>query len=128
MGGIKVPSKKQFVQVRNERTGKWVGTKVIKADTFWLRLKGLLGKSGLEEGEGLWLFPCHQVHMLGMRFPLSVWFLDQKGFVCAIADELEPMRISPNVKGASSAIEFPAGWAELSGTIVGDKLIMEQGL
>lgn len=120
--------KKKSLLVRNERTGKLVGTKVIKADTFWLRLKGLLGKPGLEQGEGLWLIPCQQVHMMGMRFPLSVWFLDQEGFVCALTDELEPMRISPKIKNAVSVIEFPAGWARFNEIMVGDKLVMEQRL
>lgn len=119
-----VLKRKQLFWVRNERTGELVGVKVLRADTFWLRLRGLLGRSRLEEGEGLWLAPCRQVHMLGMRFPLSVWFLDQDGVVCAIINELKPGQISPRIKTAVGVIEFAAGWAQACGTSVGDRLTL----
>jgi len=106
----------------NRRTGQVVAAEVVLASSFWRRLRGLIGHGPLRPGEGLWLKPCRQVHMLGMRFALSVWFLDHTGTVCAIVDNLKPGQISPRLREAASVLEFPAGWALHTGVRSGDKL------
>lgn len=111
--------------VYNMRTDQIIGDCVWKADSFISRLRGLLGHSCLKQGEGLWLTPCQQVHMIGMRFALSVWFIDQSGKICHILDELKPYEISPRRKDAVNVIEFPAGWAKLTDTRIGDRLSWE---
>ena len=113
-------------RLRNLRTGHIVGDWVWKADTFWTRFRGLLGRPRLVLGEGLWLKPCQQVHMLGMRYPLSVWFLDRTDHVCAVIDDLRPWKVSPRSREAASIIEFPTGWGRATNTEVGDKLEWEE--
>lgn len=108
--------------LRNLRTGQIVAEYVRKADSFWPRFHGLLGRTSLTPGEGLWIIPCRQVHMLGMQFAVSVWFLDSAGHVCAIIDELGPWKISPYISSSRSVIEFPAGWGNATNTLLGDKL------
>lgn len=109
-------------QIRNIRSGEIIGEWVCKADSFWTRFHGLLGRTSLAPGEGLWLMPCQQVHMLGMQIPLSVWFLDSSGHICELIDELKPWRVSPYIREALSVIEFPAGWGKATKTLLGDKL------
>lgn len=109
-------------QLLNQRTGQIVGEWVCKADSFWTRFHGLLGRTSLAPGEGLWLIPCQQVHMLGMLFAVSVWYLDSTGHVCELIDELRPWKVSPHIPGASSIIEFPVGWGNATNTVLGDKL------
>ncbi len=58
--------------------------------------------------------------MLGMRYPISVWFLDQSGKILTILDELRPYKISPHCKDAASVLEFPVDWAKLTATHIGD--------
>ncbi len=111
--------------VYNMRTNQIIGDSVWKADGFFSRLRGLLGLSCLKAGEGLWLVPCQQVHMIGMHFALSVWFLDESGKICAILDELKPYKISPRRKDAVNVMEFPAGWARLTDSRIGDTLRWE---
>lgn len=113
-------------KMRNLKTGLIVGECVWKADTFWNRLRGLMGGSRLETGEGLWLIPCQQVHMVGMKFSLSVWFLDQSGHVCALIDDLPRGKISPRVKNSVSVIEFTAGWGIATNTLIGDEIRWEE--
>lgn len=93
------------------------------ADTFLNRLRGLLGRPVLNAGEGLWLKPCRQVHMFGMHYPLSIWFLDQDRRVLRIIDGLNPGEVSPLCREAASVIEFPAEWGERTKTLVGDRLV-----
>ena len=113
-------------KLQNLRTGLIVGECVWKADRFWPRLRGLLGRTGLAQGEGLWLSPCRQVHMFGMQFAISVWYLDNTGRICGLIDNLEPWAISPYMHSAASVIEFPAGWGSLKDTRIGDELAWEE--
>ncbi|MHB1651932.1 MAG: DUF192 domain-containing protein [Desulfitobacteriaceae bacterium] len=114
----------QCVRLRNARTGRNIGESVWLADTYWTRLRGLLGRSVLNPGEGLWLQPCQQVHMLGMIYPLSIWFIDEYNKVFEIIDTLYPWEISSKYSNATSVLEFPVHWAEMTGTVVGDELLI----
>jgi len=115
----------KYGQMRNLRTGQIVAEQVLIADSFWTRFRGLLGRSFLAPGQGLWLKPCQQVHMLGLQFPLSVWFLDKTDHVCALIDDLRPWKISPHFSNAISILEFPVGWGKATNTRLGDELIWE---
>ena len=108
--------------VHNLSTNKIIAECVWKADDFFSRLQGLQGRPVLKPGEGLWLMPCQQVHMFGMRFPISVWFLDKSGTVCDIVDEIKPYRISQRRKEAVSVLELPVDWANLTDTRIGDTI------
>lgn len=110
------------VSLANSRSGEVVGELRI-ADNFLTRLRGLVGRPVLEKGEGLWLKPCRQVHMFGMHYPLSVWFLDRDGKVLHIIDNLMPGKVSPLYREATSVLEFPAGWGKITGTQIGDRLL-----
>lgn len=86
-----------------------LGDRIRRADTFRLRLLGLMFHPGLQPGEGLWLEPCRQVHTHFMRFPLDLLFLDPEGRVLHTLAGFPPWRISPAVPGARAVLELPAG-------------------
>ena len=46
------------------------------AESFGSRLRGLLGRDGIEGA--LYLHPAKSVHTLGMRFPIDVAFVDRE--------------------------------------------------
>jgi len=85
--------------------------------------RGLLGRDGLAPGTGM-LFasslPLMWMHMLFMRFPIDIVFLDRKGCVLHICHQLRPWRLSPIVFRARKALELPAGAAAASSTQLGD--------
>jgi uncharacterized protein len=95
------------------------------AHTHWTRLRGLLGTRRLDPGEGLWIKPCNQVHMLGMRYAIDVVFLDDAGRVLRVVHALQPNRISPRVKGAISVLELPAGTLTRVGLTEGTRVEIE---
>ena len=92
------------------------------ADTWWRRLRGLLGRPPLAEGEGLLLVPCRAVHMLGMRYPIDVAFLDGEGLVVAVHPSLEPGARTEWHRSAEVALEVPAGTLGRAAIRPGDRL------
>lgn len=87
--------------------------KVYSAHTFYLRLRGLLGRRELETNEALHIQPCSDVHTFGMKYDLDIVFLDSAGSVLKV-DSLRPNRWS-YCKGAKAVLEFKAGCALLHG-------------
>lgn len=103
-------------------TGQIVADRLTVADSILSRLKGLLGRDGLQEGEGLWLKPCRGVHTFGMRFTIDVVFLDRSHRVVAIAAELPPNRLTRIYGKAESVLELPAGSAAFFSMQVGHEV------
>jgi protein-S-isoprenylcysteine O-methyltransferase Ste14/uncharacterized membrane protein (UPF0127 family) len=96
-------------RARDAASGVVLAERLRPAHTHWTRLKGLLGTRSLPPGEGLWLRPCRQVHMIGMRYAIDVVFLDDAHRVVRAISALQPGKISPKIAAATSAIELPAG-------------------
>lgn len=92
------------------------------ADTFGKRLRGLMGRSELLQGEGLLITPCNSIHTFFMRFPIDVMFIDERRFVVHLIPSLKPNRLSPLVRTARSVVELPAGTITRSRTELGDQL------
>ena len=95
----------------------------VVAATPWRRLKGLLGRSGLDEGEGLLIRPSSSIHMFFMRFPIDAVFLDEHLVVRKVVPGLKPWRIAA-ARGAKSVVELPAGTAARHGLEDGDRLAL----
>ena len=96
-------------QARDATSGVVVVNHLRCADTHWSRLFGLLGTKELPSGEGLWLKRSRQVHMIGMRYPIDVAFLDDELQILRTISALRPGKVSPRVAGATSVLELPAG-------------------
>lgn len=61
-----------------ERAGQELWTEVRKADGFWDRLVGLMGRSTLGQQSGMWFPRCQSVHMWWMRLNLDLIFLRER--------------------------------------------------
>lgn len=92
------------------------------ADTADARMKGLLGRSHLLDGEGLLIRPCSSVHMLFMRFAIDVVFMGKEDQVVGLCRELKPFTFSPIFFNSCCAIELPAGKITETQTCKGDVL------
>lgn len=88
------------------------------------RARGLLGRAGLQPGEGMLIDRAGSVHMFFMRFPIDVVFLDRDRTVVGVRHELRPWRVA-GARRAVAALELPAGAAAEAGIEVGDVLVLE---
>lgn len=87
----------------------------------WTRMRGLLGRSGLDDGEGILLRPASSVHTFFMRFPIDVVFLDRDLSVLRVVPRLRPWRAVWK-HGAAVVLELAAGECQARGVGVGDRL------
>ncbi len=101
------------------------------ADTEQKKRTGLLNRSSLQPGEGVWIPGCDSIHTFLMKFPIDVVFLDSELSVCDLVSGMQPNgRVER--PGADSVLELPAGAIRQTGTAVKDitefQAVQENGL
>jgi uncharacterized membrane protein (UPF0127 family) len=95
----------------------------LVADSFGLRLRGLLGRPELAGGEGLLLRPSGSIHTWFMRFAIDAVFLDRHFRVVHTAAAIRPWRMA-RARRARAVLELAAGEAARRGIAVGDQLML----
>lgn len=113
----------RYLSVVNETKGRILGDKIQKADSFWTRAKGLLGRKVLLPGEGLLLCPCRGIHSFAMRFTFDAIYLDRDYLVLHTIEHMAINRRGPILKKAWAVLELPAGTVAATITEVGDRLV-----
>ncbi|MDP7112781.1 MAG: DUF192 domain-containing protein [Myxococcota bacterium] len=98
-----------YVSIENRSRDSVVVASAVLANTFWSRMRGLLGRPCPAAGEGLLLEPCNQVHMIGMGYPIDVAFISLDGKVLRVVRNLKPWRMTAPCLGARYALETGAG-------------------
>jgi uncharacterized membrane protein (UPF0127 family) len=99
-----------------------LANKVKLAATFFSRFKGLMGKSQLEDGEGLLLTNCRSIHCFFMKMSIDAVYLSKDMTVLAV-ETLAPWSIGRQVKHTAHVLELAAGAAHVS---VADKLELQE--
>ena len=89
------------------------------------RMRGLLGRTGLEPGTGMLIDAAPSVMTFFMRFPIDVVFLGRDRSVVRIVHALRPWRAA-GARRAVAALELPAGRAAEAGLKEGDILALEE--
>lgn len=78
------------------------------ADSFWERLRGLLGTKQLPDNTGLLLMRCNSIHMFFMRYALDIVYVDRNFQIVKLVHNIKPWQISGCWKAAHT-IEVPVG-------------------
>ena len=120
VGNIQTYSNSRL-KVFNRTRQTVLGTCVEKADNGATRRKGLLGRSGLASGEGIWIVPCESVHTFGMKFSIDLVYLDRNKKVKKVRSGVAPWRLSACLS-AHSVLEFASGTIHSTQTRPGDTL------
>lgn len=92
------------------------------ADTFFTRLKGLLGSPPLKSGEGLLLAHEKSIHTFFMSFPIDIIYLNEDLQVIKIDHNIPPYRLGSYVAKSVYILELPVGTIQETNTTVGDQL------
>ncbi len=112
----------RIVSVTNTTGGPLIGDRVHIASTSKTRMVGLLGKQGIDAGEGLWIKPSSGVHTIGMKFTIDVVGLDKNNKVIKLWKELVPWRVTSVHWSMKSVLELPAGRIDECHIHLGDTL------
>ncbi len=113
-----------IIAVVNQTRGHALAERCDLARTFFARGLGLMGRSHLEAGQGLLIYPEWSIHTFFMRFPIDVLFMNKDDCVIGMSQAMPPYRPFAGVWGARYVIELPAGLIAATDTQVGDQLLL----
>ncbi len=120
------------LRARNASREADLGASLEVAESFAGRFLGLMGRSSLAPGSGMWLRPGSSIHMLFMRFAIDVVFLARPGpdggrRVVSVRQNLRPwIGVVWWARGADGCLELPVGAISASGTEAGDIVVLEE--
>jgi uncharacterized membrane protein (UPF0127 family) len=115
---------------RNTSRGTILAERLEDGSSFWAKFMGLMGRSSLPPGDGLWLPGENGIHMLFMRFALDIVFVsppangrDGPRRVLSLHRAVPPWRgVVWRVGGAKGVLELPPGTIDQSNTALGDEI------
>tara|TARA_B100000315_G_C14593773_1_gene597488 strand:- start:8963 stop:9319 length:357 start_codon:yes stop_codon:yes gene_type:complete len=91
------------------------------ADTFFLRLLGLMFRKSIRQDQALVFYNAPSIHMFFMRFPLDILFLDKESKIIRICHSLKPWKMV-FTPGARTTIEMASKKAAENSLKAGDVL------
>ncbi|SFH34187.1 hypothetical protein SAMN05660649_04818 [Desulfotomaculum arcticum] len=94
-----------------------IADQVFMADNLFTRLKGLLGKTCMEQGQAMVIKPCNSIHTCFMRFNIDVLFIGKNNEVVKVVRNMAPFRFAAAIK-AKYVIELPANFGIKPGELV----------
>jgi uncharacterized protein len=109
-----------------------LGTKTITtfvANEDWSRTEGLLKWNAITEEQGMLLdfvFPAeHAIHMQGMKFPIDALWIDAKGSIKVIYEDIPPNsgQIYPSLFPCRYCLELKAGFCKKYGIKMGQTVV-----
>ncbi len=106
----------------NLTTGQEIAGNVTAARSLMARMKGLLGKKKMAEGDGMLIEPCKGIHTFGMQFRIDVVFFDRRKRIVAVRRKLPPNRITPFYYRAAGVLELPSGTLDKIPAKIGDEV------
>jgi uncharacterized membrane protein (UPF0127 family) len=111
--------------VKNLKNQALVADKCVVAESFFSRLRGLIGRARLEPGEAMFFPRCNNVHMWFMRFAIDVVFLDERMRVLSVRESVRAWKLLPvgDIK-AAHALELSAGSVARLNLARGDELCL----
>jgi uncharacterized membrane protein (UPF0127 family) len=128
--------KQKVVKIQLVRSKAWIADQCTVAESFFSRMKGLIGTKKIELGQGLLLNPCNDIHMWFMTIPIDIVFIrpiqktqndclttEVRAKVVSFKKEIRPWKLLPVRDGkATQTLELPVGTIERCNLQVGDEL------
>jgi len=113
------------IRLVHRQSGRAVAERLEIARTAFERMRGLLGRSSLPEGEGMLIERCSSIHTFFMKFPLDVVFVNADLVVRKVVRHVDPWRFAASF-GARHVVELPAGALDRAPLAPGDELATEE--
>lgn len=98
---------------------------VMRTETAWERMRGLLGSPAPGRGQGLLIAPCNSVHTMGMQYKVDVVFINRLWRVVKVVHLLSPWRFTA-APAARFTLEMAGGEAGRLGFAAGGLVRWEE--
>jgi len=98
---------------------------VLVADKLLDRAIGLIGTPTLGPNIALHIVPCSGIHTFGMKYPIDVVFLDKKGKVVLLSQNLKANKFTKFLLNVKSVLELPSGSIKENNIQVGNYLLVK---
>jgi uncharacterized protein len=112
-----------MTRVLNQTRGNVVCERTEVASNPFTRMRGLLGRAGLDQGSGMLFRGESSIHSAFMRFEFDAIFMDRDLRVVKVAERIKPWR-ALGARGAGSVLELAGGEISRLGIAVGDQLAL----
>ena len=108
------------MKIMNLTRSALLADNAVMADSFLVRIKGLLGRETLNKGEALILKPCNSIHTFFMHFAIDALFVSRDSKIIGLMENTPPFRISRIYPQAHFVIELPPATISNTHTQFGD--------
>jgi uncharacterized membrane protein (UPF0127 family) len=112
----------RLVQAGN---GNIVAEEVMRAHTFFRRLKGLMFTKSLPSGCCLHIRPCRSVHTFFMKYAIDILYLDAQHNIVGAEANLMPGKLGAIYPNSVSVIELPEGTIQQNDLRIGQAVRFE---
>jgi len=112
----------KLYKINHSGKAELIAESVEKAESFFSRAKGLLGRSFLHSSHALWIAPCNNIHTFFMKFTIDCIFVDKNLFVQKAVPKIRPFKIVGPYWKAYSVFELAEGSIEQYSVKEGDQL------
>jgi uncharacterized membrane protein (UPF0127 family) len=110
----------------HERSGNVLADELEIPRTMFGRGLGLMFRSSLRPGRGMWINPCSGIHMMFMNFPIDAVFLDRSERVKKVYRKLPRWYgVVWWEIGARSVLELPPGSTAGVDLQKGDQIVIQ---
>jgi uncharacterized protein len=109
------------VIINKSRDDSVVCEETEMATNIFTRVRGLLGRSSLPQGHGMFFRGESSIHSAFMRFDFDAVFMDRDMKVVGLSEHIPPWKIRA-AKGSRNILELAAGEISRTGVEIGDQL------
>lgn len=108
--------------------GRVIVDRLAVANTFWTRLKGLMGNDSLQPDEGLLIQGegGGGIHCFFMKIPIDLVYLDQQGQIVHLTRQMRPWTVARPILRARDVIECYPGTIARHGLMLGEVIQIEE--
>ncbi|MGC8816761.1 MAG: DUF192 domain-containing protein [Candidatus Hadarchaeum sp.] len=126
-----MPTRDNGFRLVDRTTRATIARRVMLANSFFSRLRGLMFRKSLLPGEALFFIFArpgrNSVHMFFVRFPIDLIYLDAGFRVVEVRNSLRPWRFHRSRVVSSYLIELPAGTVSRLEVSLGHEIRLEKG-
>lgn len=113
------------MSVRNRTRGSELAKNLLTLRANFPKTLRHIKRYGLPADCALWISPCQAIYTIGMRFPVDILFIDNRGIVVKTMRNFPPNCYAESTGDAVSAIELPNNRIAETRTEVGDLLQLD---